>query len=122
VQRAGEIVNHSTAHRDRVLQNFIRRPDPLEGMNATGGKGEIDGTTANGVARARVWAALKKLDLDAAATEECGQQSAGETTADENKFGHRALRWLFPENCQVQSHWPEADVFGRDYQPWTAMI
>ena len=42
MQRAGFIVNHSAAHRDRVVQCFISHAELLERINAPGRNCQVD--------------------------------------------------------------------------------
>ena len=76
------VVNHPAAHRDGVAQHFIGESELLERVNSAGGEREIDRAAADGVARARVGAALEEIDLVAAPAEETGEQSAGQAAAD----------------------------------------
>src|SRR5215471_3908488 len=88
MQRTGFLVNHSAAHRDRVLQDFMGKPDLFERMNPAGRESEIDRTPADHVAFTRIATAFVKINLVAAPPEIGGEQSARESTADQNKFRH----------------------------------
>ena len=77
MQLAGFVVNHPAAHRDRVLQHFISDSDLLERMNAAGREREIDRSSADHVAFARISAALVKIDLVSAPAQIRGEQTAG---------------------------------------------
>jgi hypothetical protein len=88
MERAGSAMDHAAAHRDGLLKDFIGDAELLEGVDATGGEGEIDRAAANGVARGWVGPALEEVDLKAAPAEEGGEQTSREATAYKNKFGH----------------------------------
>jgi hypothetical protein len=81
-------MDHATAHRDGVLEDFFSNAELLEGVNAAGGEGKINRASADEVAFARVGPAFVKIDLVTAPAEECGEESTGKTTANQNKIGH----------------------------------
>ena len=79
---------HPAAHRDCVLQCFIRDTDLFERMNAPRRNRQIDRPPANYIAFARIGSSLVKIDIVATAPQVGGEQSAGQTAADENEFRH----------------------------------
>ena len=89
MKRAGFFVDHPAAHRNRVFQHFIGNSNLLERMDPAGGKREIDRASADHVAFAWIAPAFVKLDLVSASAEIRGEQTAGQSRADENEFGHR---------------------------------
>ncbi len=89
MERAGFVMDHASAHRDGVLQDFIGEAELLEGMNAAGGESEINRAAANSVACARVGPALVEVDLNTSPAEKSGEQASCETTTDENKLWHK---------------------------------
>ena len=88
MQRAGFIMNHPAAHRDRVLQCFVGDPDLFERMNAARRNRQIDRASADDVAFARISAPLVKIDIVSAPSQICREQSARESAADQNKLRH----------------------------------
>src|SRR5207244_11113375 len=88
VQRAVFIVNPPAAHRDRVLQRFVRDADLFERMYAARRNRQIDRPPADNVAFARIGSSLIKIDIVATAPQVGGEQSAGQTAADQNKLRH----------------------------------
>ena len=81
-------MDHPSAHRDRVFQYFIRDSDLFERMNTPRREREINRASADHVAFARIRPALVKIDLVAASAQIGGEQSAGQSGADEDKLGH----------------------------------
>ena len=88
MESAGFFMDHAAPHRDCVLEDFIGKAKLLKGMNAAGGEGEIDRAAANRVTCARVGPAFVKINLNAAPTEEGGEQASREATTDKNKLWH----------------------------------
>ena len=88
MQRARFIVNHPTAHRDCVLQRFMRDADLFERMNAPGRNRQINRTSADDVAFARISAPLVQIDIVPSPAQIGREQSARETAANQNKFCH----------------------------------
>ena len=62
-------MDHSAAHWDRVFQYFISNTDLLERVNSAGRKREIDRTSTDHVAFARIGPAFVKIDLVSAPAE-----------------------------------------------------
>jgi hypothetical protein len=81
-------MDHASAHRDGVLEDFIGEAELLEGVDAASGEGEINRAAANGIARSRVRPVLVELDLNAAPAEKGGEQASREATTDKNKLEH----------------------------------
>ena len=88
MESAGFFMDHAAAHRDCVLEDFIGKAELLKGMDAAGGEGEINRAAANRVTRARVGPAFVEINLNAAPTEEGGEQASREATTDKNKLWH----------------------------------
>ena len=88
MESAGFFMDHAAPHRDCVLEDFIGKAKLLKSMNAAGGEGEINRTAANGVTCARVAPAFIEINLNAAPTEEGGEQASREATTDENELWH----------------------------------
>ena len=88
MQGAGFIVNHSAAHRDRVLQRFVRDADLFQCMDASRRNRQIDRPSANDVALARISAPLVEIDIVPAPPQICCEQTTYETAANENKLCH----------------------------------
>ena len=88
MQRARFIVNHPAAHRDCVLQRFMRDADLFERMDAPRRNRQIDRASADDVAFARVSTPLVQIDIVSAPAQVGRQQSARETAANENKLCH----------------------------------
>ena len=86
MKRAGFIVDHAAAHGDGVLQDFVGDPKLREGVNPTGGKGEIDRSASNGVAGARIGPAFVEIDRVAAFPKAVAEQSASAPAAYESEF------------------------------------
>src|SRR6266446_4606374 len=80
-------MDHATAHRDRVLEDFISNAELLEGVDATGGEGEIDRASADDVAFAGIGPAFVKIDLVTTPAEKGAEQSSRQSAADKGKFG-----------------------------------
>ena|SRR5438093_8684251 len=92
MQCAGFIMNHAATHRDRVPQRFVSDPDLFERMNPTRRNCQIDRTSANNVAFARISSPLVKIDFVTASPKVRGQQSTCEAAADKNEFsGHQEI-------------------------------
>src|SRR5439155_4747857 len=90
MQCAGFIMNHPATHRDRVTERFVSDPDLFERMNPTRRNCQIDRTSANNVAFARISSPLVKIDFVAASPKVRGQQTSCEAAADKNEFsGHQ---------------------------------
>ena len=88
MQLAGSIVNHPTAHRDRVFQCFLGDPDLFQRVNPACRNRQIDRTSAEDVPFARVSAPLVKIHLVSAPPQIRGEQSASQTAPDQNKPCH----------------------------------
>jgi len=88
MQFAGSIVNHPTAHRNRVLQCFFGDPDLFQRVNPACRNRQIDRAPADDVPFARISAPLVKIYLVATPPQLRCEQSASETAADQNKFCH----------------------------------
>ena len=88
MQLAGSVVNHSTAHRDRVLQYFVGDSDLFERVNSARRNRQIDRAPADDVSFARISAPFVKIDFVSAPPEIRREQSASESAADQNKFCH----------------------------------
>ena len=82
MQRAGFIVNHPAAHRDRVLQYFISDAELFERVNSAGRKRQVDRTPADDVAFARISAPLVKIDIISAPPQIRSEQSTCESGTD----------------------------------------
>ena len=81
-------MDHSAAHRDRVLEHLIGDTELLERVNPARRDREIDGTPTDDVAFARVSPTLVKIDVISAPAQIRGEKSARESAADENKLCH----------------------------------
>jgi hypothetical protein len=81
-------MDHAAPHRDCLLEDLIGKAKLLKGMNAAGGEGEINRAPANCVTCARVGPAFVEINLNAAPTEEGGEQASREATTDENELWH----------------------------------
>ena len=81
-------MDHPAAHRNRVLQYFIRDSDLFERMDPARRKREINRTPADHVSFARIGPAFVKIDLVSAPAQIRGEQSAGQAGADQDKFSH----------------------------------
>ena len=77
MQCAGFFVNHPASHRNCLSQYFVGDSDLLQRMNSSGREREIDRSSANHIAFARIAPALVKIDLVPASSEVRRQQSAG---------------------------------------------
>ena len=88
MQLAGSIVNHPTAHRDRVLQCFPGDPDLFQCVNPACRNCQIDRAPTDGVPFARVSAPLVKIHFVSAPSEICREQAPRQSAADQNKFCH----------------------------------
>jgi hypothetical protein len=88
MQLAGSIVNHSTAHRDRVLQCFLGDLDLFQRVNPACRNRQIDRASADDVPFAGISAPLVKIYVVSAPSEICREQSPGQSAADQNKFCH----------------------------------
>jgi hypothetical protein len=88
MESAGFFMDHAAPHRDCVLEDFIGKAKLLKGMDAAGGEGEINRAAANRVTCARVGPAFVEINLNAAPTEEGGEQASREATTDKNKLWH----------------------------------
>src|SRR6266436_4257272 len=88
MQLAGSIVNHSTAHRDRVLQCFLGDPDLFQRVNPACRNRQIDRATADDVPFPGVSAPLVKIYVVSVPSEICREQSPRQSAADQNKFCH----------------------------------
>lgn len=86
MQLAGFVMDHAAAHRDGVLKHFVCDAELFERVDPTGGEREIDRASADKIAFARIGAAFVKIDLVSAPSEMRGEQSAGQSTADENEL------------------------------------
>src|SRR5437660_1366256 len=80
----------------RALDNFrhIRNSDLLERVDTTRGEREIDGTSANHVALARISATLVKIDIVSATTEISGEQPTSQAGPDQNEFRSHPREFL----------------------------
>src|SRR5438067_11731764 len=72
---------HAAGHGNGVLKDFLRDAELLERMNPAGRERKIDRAAAHEIPRARIGAALVKLDLVAAPAQIRREQSAREPTA-----------------------------------------
>src|SRR5215216_7034777 len=88
MQCAGSIVNHPTAHRDRMLQCFLGDSDLFQCVNAACRNCQIDRAPANDVPFPRISAPLVKIHFVSAPTEICREQSSRQSAADKYKFCH----------------------------------
>ena len=88
MQLAGSIVNHPTAHRDRVLQCFLGDPDLFQRVNPACRNRQIDRAPADDVSFSRISAPLEQIHLVATPPQIRGEQSASQTAADQNKPCH----------------------------------
>ncbi len=86
MQRARFVMNHPAAHWDGVAQDFIGDAELFQGVNPSGREREVDRPTADKISRARIGPAFVKIDIVPAPPQVRGEQSAGESAADENKF------------------------------------
>ena len=101
MQLAGSIVNHPTAHRDRVLQCFLGDPDLFQRVNPACRNRQIDRASADDVPFAGVSAPLVKIYVVSAPSEICREQSPRQSAADQNKFCHfRSNQNLRIRNCK----------------------
>src|SRR5438094_8506594 len=76
------------AHRDGGPQHFVSDPELLERVNPARRERGIDRAPADNIAFARIGSSLVKIDIVATAPQVGGEQSAGQTAADENEFRH----------------------------------
>jgi hypothetical protein len=81
-------VNHASAHRDCVLQHFVSQTELLERVNPASGKRKIDRSSANEIAFTWIGAPFVKLDFVSAPPQVGSEQSASQTTSDQNKLRH----------------------------------
>src|SRR5258708_35141315 len=88
MQLAGSIVNHPTAHRDRVLQCFPGDPDLFQCVNPACRNCQIDRAPTDDVPFARVSAPLVKIHFVSAPSEISPEQASRQSAADQNKFCH----------------------------------
>src|SRR5882724_7671886 len=88
MQLAGSIVNHPTAHWDRVLQCFLSNPDLFQRVNPACRNRQIDRAPTDDVPFARVSAPLVKIHFVSAPSEICREQAPRQSAADQNKFCH----------------------------------
>ena len=86
MQIARFVVDHPAAHRDGVPQHFIGDAELLERVNPAGRKREIDRASADDVAFARISPAFVKIDIVSAPAQVRCEQSAGQSTTDQDKF------------------------------------
>jgi hypothetical protein len=87
-------VDHAAAHRDGVSQHFIGDAELLERVNPARREREIDRSSADNIAFARIGPSLVKIDIVPAPPQVRAEQSASEAAADENKF-----RFIAHEEC-----------------------
>jgi len=85
---AGFIVNHPAAHRDRVLQRFVRDADLFQRMNASRRNRQINRSSADEVAFARISAPFVKIDIVSATSQIRREQSTRQAAANQNKLRH----------------------------------
>jgi hypothetical protein len=86
MQYAGFVMNHPSAHWDRVPERFVSDPDLFECMNPARRNRQIDRAPTNKIALAWIGPSLVKIDIVPAAPQVRCEQSACQTTADENKL------------------------------------
>src|SRR5437867_9227281 len=77
MQIAGFIVDHASAHRNRVSQHVICDLNLFERVNPTRRNSEIDRASAYNVAFTRISPSLVKIDIVSAPAQVGGEQSAG---------------------------------------------
>ena len=63
MQCAGLVMDHSAAHRNRVVQHFVSDPDLFERMNPTRRNCQIDRAPSNKVAFAWIGPTLVEVDF-----------------------------------------------------------
>ena len=112
MQRARFIVNHPATHRDRVLQRFMRDADLFQCMNAPGRNRQINRSSADDVAFARISAALVKIDLVPAPPQKCGEQTTCESAANENKLCHFVKNLRIRKSGKQENRSRRFDSFG----------
>ena len=83
------------------LQDFVGDAELFERVNPAGGKREIDRASADDIAFARIGPAFVKIDIVSAPPEIRGEQSTGETAADENEFGSHSGEWLTVDQAEI---------------------
>ena len=88
MQLAGSIVNHPTAHRDRVLQRFLGDSDLFQRVNPACRNRQVDRAAADHVPFAGVSAPFVKSYVVSAPSEICREQASRQSAADQNKFCH----------------------------------
>src|SRR5438445_5002048 len=86
MQLAGSIVNHPTAHRDRVLQCFVSNPDPFQCVNPARRNCQIDRAPTDDVPFARVSAPLVKVDFVSAPPDICREQAPRQSATEKSKL------------------------------------
>ncbi len=104
-RRAGLIVNHPAAHRDRVLQRFMRDADLFERMNAPRRNRQIDRSSADDVSFAWISTPFVKIDIVPAPAQIRGEQTTRQTAADKNKLcvGHLMMPLLRFNICTANA-------------------
>src|ERR1700730_9153839 len=93
-------MDHSAAHRDRVLEHLISDTELLERMNPTRRERKINRASTDDIAFARIGAALIKINLVSAPSQVRAESPPCQATADEGEFWvHRSGNELAENMC-----------------------